>query len=145
VQRVQRASVTVEGRLVAAIGPGLAALIGVAPDDGPADIDYTASKIREMRVFADEQGRMNRSVGEAGGSVLLVSQFTLFGDLRRGRRPGFSTAAPPEMARARFDDLVQRMRGTGVPVETGVFQAHMQVELVNDGPVTILLDSRKTF
>ena len=98
-----------------------------------------------MRVFADEQGRMNRSVGDAGGSVLLVSQFTLFGDLRNGRRPGFSAAAPPDMARARFDDLVQRMRGTGVPVEAGVFQAHMEVALVNDGPVTLLLDSRKTF
>jgi D-aminoacyl-tRNA deacylase len=117
-------------------------LVGVADGDGPADIDYTASKICEMRIFADEQGRMNRSVGEAGGAVLLVSQFTLLADLRRGRRPGFSAAAPPDTARLLYDQVVARVRDRGLPVETGVFQAHMHVALVNDGPVTILLDSR---
>jgi D-tyrosyl-tRNA(Tyr) deacylase len=117
----------------------------VADGDGPADIDYTASKIREMRIFADEQGRMNRSVGEVGGSVLVVSQFTLLGDVRGGRRPGFTAAAPPETARVLYEQLVERLRDSSVPVATGVFQAQMLVELVNDGPVTILLDSRKTF
>ena len=140
-----RASVEVDGRIVASIDRGLLALVGVADGDGPADIDYTASKIREMRIFADEQGRMNRSVGEVGGGVLLVSQFTLLGDLRNGRRPGFTAAAPPDTARALYEQLVQRLRGAGVPVATGVFQAHMHVDLVNDGPVTILLDSRKSF
>lgn len=138
-----RASVTVDGRRVAAIGPGLLALVGVADGDGPADIAYTASKIREMRIFADEQGRMNRSVGEASGSVLLVSQFTLLADLSHGRRPGFSAAAPPDTARLLYEQVVQRVRDAGLPVETGVFQAHMQVDLVNDGPVTILLDSKR--
>ena len=140
-----RASVAVDGQVVASIERGLLALVGVADGDGPADIDYTASKIREMRIFADEQGRMNRSVGEVGGGVLLVSQFTLLGDLRNGRRPGFTAAAPPATARALYEQLVQRLRDTGVPVASGVFQAHMQVDLVNDGPVTILLDSRKSF
>jgi D-tyrosyl-tRNA(Tyr) deacylase len=117
----------------------------VAAGDAPADIDYTASKICEMRVFADEQGRMNRSVGEAGGAVLLVSQFTLLGDLRNGRRPGFSAAAPPEDARRLYEQVVARVRAAGLRVATGVFQAHMHVDLVNDGPVTILLDSRRQF
>ena len=142
---MQRASVTVGGQRVAAIGPGLLALVGVADGDGPADIDYTASKIRGMRIFADEQGRMNRSVGDVGGQVLLVSQFTLLGDLRRGRRPGFDAAAPPDAARLLYDQVVQRVRDDGLHVETGVFQTHMDVELVNDGPVTILIDSRRQF
>lgn len=136
---------TVDGRIVAAIGRGVLVLAGVAKGDGPADIGYTASKIREMRIFGDEQGRMNRSVADVGGSVLIVSQFTLLADLRRGRRPGFDAAAPPVTARVLFEQLVQRVRDTGVPVASGVFQAHMQVDLVNDGPVTILLDSRKSF
>ena len=140
-----RASVAVDGQVVASIDRGLLALVGVADGDGPPAIDYTASKISEMRIFADEQGRMNRSVGEVGGAVLLVSQFTLLGDLRNGRRPGFTAAAPPDTARALYEQLVQRLRGAGVPVATGVFQAHMHVDLVNDGPVTILLDSRKSF
>ena len=117
-------------------------MVGVADGDGPADIEYTASKIREMRIFGDEQGRMNRSVTDIGGSVLLVSQFTLLADVRRGRRPGFSAAAPPDIARHLYEQVLERLRGDGLVVETGVFQAHMQVELVNDGPVTILLDSR---
>lgn len=142
-QRVASASVSVDGQVVGRIGIGLLVLVGVAKDDGPADIDYTAGKIRELRVFPDADGRMNRSVVEADGAVLVVSQFTLLGDVRRGRRPGFDAAAPPEVARQVYDDLVGRLRSTGLPVETGVFQAHMAVESVNDGPVTILIDSRR--
>jgi len=142
-QRVLRASVTVEGRVVGQIGPGVLAFVGVAAGDGPADIDYTASKIREVRIFPDEQGRMNRSVHDMGGSVLLVSQFTLLGDVRKGRRPAFDAAADPQTARAAYDTLLAELRAAGLTVEAGVFQAHMEVELVNDGPVTILIDSRR--
>jgi len=145
VQRVSEASVSVDGRDVGQIGPGLLVLVGVAEGDAPADSEYIASKIRDLRIFADEQGRMNRSVTESGGAVLLVSQFTLLGDARKGRRPGFDGAAAPEAARHEYDALGARLRAMGVHVETGVFQAHMAVSLVNDGPVTILLDSRKTF
>jgi D-aminoacyl-tRNA deacylase len=140
-QRVSRASVAVEGRIVGRISHGLLVLVGVAKTDGPADIDFITSKIRDLRIFGDERGRLNRSIVEAGGAVLVVSQFTLLGDVRGGRRPGFSSAAPPDVARAIYDDLVARLRQAGLPVETGVFQAHMDVELVNDGPVTLLLDS----
>jgi len=135
----------VDGRIVGNIGAGLLVFVGVAEGDGPADLEYTASKIREMRVFGDEQGRMNRSVVDAGGSVLVVSQFTLLGDVRKGRRPAFDGAAAPETARGCYEDLVSRLKAHGLPVETGVFQAHMDVTLVNDGPVSILLDSRRLF
>ena len=145
IQRVSRASVTVDDRVVGAIGPGLVVFVGVAEGDEAADIDYTASKIRELRIFGDDQGRMNRSVVDAGGGVLVVSQFTLLADVRRGRRPGFDAAAAPEVAKAAYEDLVVRLRDAGLRVETGVFQAHMHVDLVNDGPVTILLDSRRLF
>ena len=145
IQRVSRAAVTVDDRVVGAIGPGLVVFVGVAEGDGAADIDYTASKIRELRIFGDDQGRMNRSVVDAGGGVLVVSQFTLLADVRRGRRPGFDAAAAPEVAKAAYEDLVVRLRDAGLRVETGVFQAHMLVDLVNDGPVTILLDSRRLF
>ena len=144
VQRVRRASVLVDGACVGRIDAGLLVLAGVMAGDGPADLDYIASKVRELRIFPDETGRMNRSVGEAGGGVLVVSQFTLAGDVRKGRRPAFDAAAPIPEARQMFDALVARLREAG-PVETGVFQAQMDVELVNDGPVTILLDSRKLF
>jgi D-tyrosyl-tRNA(Tyr) deacylase len=137
--------VTVDGSTVGRIGGGLLVFVGVADGDGPADLDYTASKIREMRIFADEQGRMNRSVVETGGSVLVVSQFTLLGDVRKGRRPAFDAAAAPDVARSCYETLVSRLKADGLPVETGVFQAHMDVTLVNDGPVTILLDSRRLF
>ena len=136
---------TVEGRVVGQIGAGLLALVGVADGDTPADLEYTASKIREMRIFPDADGRMNRSVVDSGGAVLVVSQFTLMGDVRNGRRPGFTGAAAPDVARRVYEDLVARLRSEGLPVETGVFQAHMHVELVNDGPVTILIDSRRAF
>ncbi len=144
-QRVTSARVTVDGRAVGEIGPGIVALVGVADGDGAADIEYTASKIHDLRIFGDEQGRMNRSVVDAGGAVLAVSQFTLLADVRRGRRPGFDAAAKPDVARQMYDALVVRLGELGLRVETGVFQAHMQVELVNDGPVTILLDSRHAF
>jgi D-tyrosyl-tRNA(Tyr) deacylase len=144
VQRVHHASVTVEGRIVGRISRGLLVFAGVARDDGPADIEYIASKVRELRIFADEAGRMNRSVIDVGGELLVVSQFTLLGDVRKGRRPAFDAAEAPDAARATFEALLGRLRQEG-PVETGVFQAHMDVSLSNDGPVTILLDSRRGF
>ena len=119
--------------------------VGVADGDTQADIEYTASKLLGLRVFSDADGKMNRSVVDAGGSLLLISQFTLFGDVRRGRRPSFIDAASPEAGRAAYEALVVRVKAGGVPVETGVFQAHMDVELINDGPVTLLLDSRRLF
>jgi D-tyrosyl-tRNA(Tyr) deacylase len=145
IQRVRSASVTVDDRVVAKIGLGLVALIGVADGDGPADIDYTASKIRDLRIFSDADGRMNRSVVDAGGEVLVLSQFTLMGDVRKGRRPAFDAAARPEEARGTYEAVVDAIRAAGLTVVTGVFQAHMHVALVNDGPVTILLDSRRDF
>jgi D-aminoacyl-tRNA deacylase len=145
IQRVASASVSVGGRVVGEIGKGLVALVGVADGDGAADIDYVASKIRGLRVFADEQGKMNRSVSDVGGGVLAISQFTLLGDVRRGRRPGFDAAAPADRARPAFDAVVRALRNAGMAVETGIFQAEMALTLTNDGPVTILLDSRRTF
>jgi D-tyrosyl-tRNA(Tyr) deacylase len=137
--------VTVNGDVVAEISAGLLVLVGVAEGDGPADIDYTASKIRDLRIFGDAHGRMNRSIADAGGAVLVVSQFTLLGDARHGRRPGFDQAAAPDAARATYEALIATLRAVGLPVASGVFQAHMDVALVNDGPVTILLDSRRLF
>jgi D-tyrosyl-tRNA(Tyr) deacylase len=145
VQRVTAASVVVDGKVVGAVGHGLVALIGVAKGDGPADIDYVASKIRGLRVFADEQGKMNRSVADAGGAVLAISQFTLLGDVRHGKRPGFDDAAPGAVAREVYEAVVLAIRNGGVPVETGIFQADMALTLTNDGPVTILIDSRRVF
>lgn len=150
VQRVTSARVTVGDRVVGEIGQGLMVLVGVEHGDGPADVAYVASKIRDLRIFeddGDEHGRkrMNRSVVDIGGRVLVVSQFTLSGDARNGRRPSFVTAASPELARALYEEVVGQLRAAGLGVETGEFQAMMQVALVNDGPVTILLDSRKTF
>jgi D-tyrosyl-tRNA(Tyr) deacylase len=143
VQRVTRAAVRVADETVGEISHGLLVLVGVVREDGPADAEYIAGKIRDLRIFPDDAGRMNRSVVETGGSVLAVSQFTLAGDCRRGRRPSFDAAAPPALASALYEDVVRRVREAGVPVATGRFQAEMQVELVNDGPVTLLLDSRK--
>jgi len=145
VQRVLQASVRVGEAEVGSIGPGLLVFAGVAAGDGPADVDYMASKVLGLRVFADEQGRMNRSVVDTGGALLVVSQFTLLGDVRRGRRPSFDEAADPDTARALFDALVSRLRAGGPRVETGTFQAHMHIDLVNDGPVTLLVDSRRLF
>jgi D-tyrosyl-tRNA(Tyr) deacylase len=145
VQRVASARVMVDGRVVGEIGRGLLVFVGVADGDGPSDVDYVAGKIRDLRVFPDAEGRMNRSVVETDGSVLVVSQFTLQADCRKGRRPSFDAAAPPSAAEALYEDVVRQVRAGGLHVATGVFQADMQVSLVNDGPVTLLLDSRKTF
>lgn len=142
-QRVSRASVRVAGALVGQIDRGLLVLVGVATGDGPADIAYIANKIREVRIFPDEEGKMNRSVVEANGAVLVVSQFTLMGDVRKGRRPAFDAAEAPDQARVAYEALLTALRDAALRVEAGVFQAHMDVELVNDGPVTILIDSRK--
>jgi D-aminoacyl-tRNA deacylase len=144
-QRVSRASVRVDGTTVGAIDGGLLVLAGVEAGDGPSDITFIATKIREVRMFPDADGKMNLSVQDAGGSVLVVSQFTLMGDVRKGRRPAFDAAEAPAAARLIYEALVAELRQFGLRIETGVFQAHMDVELVNDGPVTILLDSRKRF
>jgi D-tyrosyl-tRNA(Tyr) deacylase len=141
-QRVTGARVTVADREVGAIGRGIVALVGVEQGDGPADTDYIARKIRDLRIFEDAEGRMNLALGDVGGAVLAVSQFTLLADCRKGRRPSFLAAAPPAEAKASYDGLVELLRREGVAVATGEFQAIMQVSLVNDGPVTILLDSR---
>ena len=142
-QRVLSADVTVDGRRVGAIGSGVLVLLGVEAGDGPSDVAYTVDKIAELRCFADEAGRMNKSVAAIGGGVLVVSQFTLCGDTRKGRRPSFDAAAPPEEARLLYEDVVRQLRARALPVETGEFQANMAVALINDGPVTFLVDSRK--
>jgi D-tyrosyl-tRNA(Tyr) deacylase len=149
-QRVTRARVTVAERVTGEIGHGLLAFVGVEHEDTAADLEYIATKIRDVRIFEDDGGadgrkRMNRSVVDVGGSVLVVSQFTLSGDVRRGRRPSFDGAAPPDVGRAMYEALVDTLRATGLPVETGEFQAMMRVDLENNGPVTILLDSRRRF
>ena len=145
VQRVASARVRVGEHVVGEIGPGLLVFVGVGQGDGPSDVEYIAGKVRDLRVFEDDRGKMNRSLTEAGGSVLVVSQFTLYGDCRKGRRPAFDAAAPPTVARALYDDLVRSLRVASIPVHTGEFQAFMQVELVNDGPVTLLLESARRF
>ena len=145
VQRVTRARVVVNAAETGAIRRGLLVFVGVANEDGPPDVQYIAAKIRDLRVFPDEAGRMNRSVIDVGGEVLVVSQFTLLADCRKGRRPSLDTAAPPSLALALYEDVVRSLRADGIAVATGVFQADMQVELVNDGPVTVLLDSHREF
>ena len=145
VQRVTSARVTVDDRVTGEIAAGLLVLLGVEDGDGPSDVQYIASKIRDLRIFSDDAGKMNLSVLDRQGAVLVVSQFTLAGDARNGRRPSFASAAPPQIARAMYEDVVRELKSSGLRVETGEFQAMMQVALVNDGPVTILLDSRKTF
>ena len=145
IQRVTEASVTVEGELVSAIGPGYMVLVGAEEGDGPADVRYAADKIAGLRVFEDADDKMNLSVKDVGGSVLLVSQFTLLGDARHGRRPSFSHAARPEVAEPMVDELAELLRAHGIETKTGRFRTHMMVSLVNDGPVTILLDSRREF
>ena len=149
VQRVASARVTVEPRTVGEIGRGLLVFVGVEKGDADADVSYVASKVRDLRIFEDEgdesgRKRMNRSVTDIGGEVLVVSQFTLSGDVRRGRRPSFDDAAPPDEARALYEDVVRELRTSGLTVATGEFQAMMRVQLENDGPVTILIDSRRT-
>jgi D-tyrosyl-tRNA(Tyr) deacylase len=145
VQRVSRAKVTIDGVITGEIGEGLLVLLGVGRRDTEADAEYLAGKVTGLRIFHDEQGKMNRSVGDSGGAVLVVSQFTLFGDARRGKRPSFDDAARPEEARRLYECFVDKIRAAGLRCETGRFQEMMSVELVNEGPVTILLDSEKRF
>ncbi|MFO7173421.1 MAG: D-aminoacyl-tRNA deacylase [Bacillota bacterium] len=141
VQRVSRGRVTVGGAVVGEIGRGYVVLLGVARDDTPEDARYLAEKVAHLRIWEDEAGKMNRSLLEVGGAALVVSQFTLYADTRRGRRPSFEQAARPEVAEPLYERFCAELRSLGVPVATGRFQAHMEVELVNDGPVTILLES----
>ncbi len=145
IQRVSEARVRVDGEVIGAIGPGLLLLLGIAEGDGVSDVDALAEKIVGLRIFEDEAGKMNRSVGEIGGGILVVSQFTLLGDCRQGRRPSFIAAARPEVALPLYESFVAAIRSRGIPVATGRFQADMAVELINDGPVTLLVDSRKQF
>lgn len=145
VQRVSRAQVIVDGETVGEIGRGLLVLLGVTHADTEADADYLAGKIAGLRIFEDETGKMNLDTAGVSGGILVVSQFTLYGDARRGKRPSFDAAAPPEHARRLYEYFVERIRAAGLLCQTGRFQEMMQVELVNDGPVTILLDSQKTF
>ena len=145
IQRVSEASVEVSNAVVGEIGAGFVVLVGVGREDVNADADYLAEKIVNLRVFEDDEGKMNHSISETGGSMLVVSQFTLYGDVRRGRRPSYGDAAEPDKANELYEYFVERLKSFGVRVETGVFQAMMKVSLTNDGPVTILLDSRKLF
>ena len=145
VQRVSSAAVIVDGHVTGRIARGLLVLVGVGREDGPRDVEYVAGKVRDLRLFEDETGKMNRSLGDMHGAALVVSQFTLYGDCRRGRRPSFDAAAPPDEAEPLYDAVVRTLREGGTSVETGVFRAMMDVELVNDGPVTVLLDSARAF
>jgi D-tyrosyl-tRNA(Tyr) deacylase len=141
IQRVSQAEVRVEGAVTGRIGHGLVVLLGVGHDDGPGEAEFLAEKIVGLRIFEDDAGKMNRSLAEVGGAMLVVSQFTLYGDARKGRRPSFTDAAPPELAERLYEAFVDRVRGQDIEVATGVFRAHMDVSLVNDGPVTIWLDT----
>jgi D-tyrosyl-tRNA(Tyr) deacylase len=143
VQRVSKGSVTVEGREIGSIGKGFVVLLGVSGDDGLEDVEYLADKIVNLRVFEDSDGKMNLSLKDVGGDLLVISQFTLYGDCRKGRRPSFTQAAPPEGAEELYEEFVKECRLRDVRVETGQFQAHMEVELVNDGPVTLIIYSKR--
>jgi D-tyrosyl-tRNA(Tyr) deacylase len=145
VQRVSQASVVVAGETVGAIDQGLMVLLGVAQNDTAQDTSYLVEKTVGLRIFEDEEGKMNRSVEDIGGSILVISQFTLLGDCRKGRRPGFTDAAPPELADALYTTYVDALRKRGITVATGIFRAEMKVSLINEGPVTLMLDSRKQF
>jgi D-aminoacyl-tRNA deacylase len=144
-QRVREAAVTVDGEIVGSIGPGLLVYLGAASEDEAADVEFMAQKLVTLRIFPDDDGKMSRSVIDTGGSMLVVSQFTLFGDVRRGRRPSFDGAAEPERANALYEQVCARARELGINVETGRFRAMMHVSSVGDGPVTILIDSKKLF
>ncbi|MGH2754107.1 MAG: D-aminoacyl-tRNA deacylase [Actinomycetota bacterium] len=145
VQRVSEAGVTIDGRSAGSIGAGVCVLLGISPDDGPEEVEWAADKIANLRIFSDEDGKMNRSLLEIGGGALIVSQFTLYGDARKGRRPSFIKAAAGPEAEALYEDVVARVRSLGIRCATGEFGAMMQVWLTNDGPVTILLDSTRAF
>jgi D-tyrosyl-tRNA(Tyr) deacylase len=145
IQRVTKASVEVEGKIVGEIASGVLVLLGVSNDDQTTDADYIGDKIINLRIFNDEQGKMNLSLADTSGAMLVVSQFTLLGDARKGRRPSYIEAAAPEKATSLYEYFVAQVRSKGIQVQTGIFQAMMQVSLVNDGPVTILIDSKKSF
>lgn len=145
VQRVIKGSVTVDEKVTGEINEGLVVLLGVGKEDTKKDLDYITDKIVNLRIFEDEEGKMNLSLLDIGGSLLAVSQFTLYGDCRKGRRPGFDSAAPPEMAEVMYNEFVSNCKEAGVTVETGIFRADMMVEIHNNGPVTMLLDSRREF
>lgn len=145
VQRVKSASVTVDGELVSEIGAGVLIFLGVAHDDTATELEYIANKVTNLRIFEDEEGKMNRSLLETGGAALVVSQFTLYGDCRKGRRPSFINAARPEVANALYEQFIGALEQQNIPTQGGTFQAMMDVQLINDGPVTILLDSDKQF
>ncbi|MGB0740348.1 MAG: D-aminoacyl-tRNA deacylase [Planctomycetaceae bacterium] len=145
IQRVSEASVTVDGQITGQIGMGFMILLGIAEDDTQQDVIWIAGKIAGLRVFEDTEGKMNLALADVSGAVLLVSQFTLYGDCRKGRRPSFVQAARPDKAIELYECVAAELRGMGLPVETGTFQAHMHVKLLNDGPVTLLLDSRRIF
>lgn len=145
VQRVTKGKVTIQGETVGEIGQGLVVLLGVGQEDDQEDLEYLASKIVNLRIFYDEEGKMNRSVKDVGGQMLVVSQFTLYGDCRKGRRPSFIKAAPPDKANELYEEFVKLIEAEGIPVATGHFQEEMLVEIHNDGPVTILLDSERQF
>ncbi len=145
IQRVKQARVSVEGKVIGEIKQGLLVFIGVGKGDEEADADYLAAKIPQLRIFEDAEGRFNRSLLETKGAILVVSQFTLFGDCRRGRRPSFSDAAEPELARKLYQHFIAKLKENAITVAQGEFQAHMEVELINDGPVTLLLDSMRAF
>lgn len=144
-QRASRASVTVDDEVVAGMDRGLVVLVGVGDEDGPDDVDYLARKIVGLRIFEDDQGKMNLSVRDVGAGIMIVPQFTLYGDCRRGRRPSFDASAPPETAEQLYEQLVEDVRERAGEVQTGEFKSYMELELVNDGPVTLLLDSKKNF
>ena len=145
VQRTTKSSVSVDGTIIATAGRGLTVLLGVGVDDTEQDANYLADKITHLRVFTDQNGKMNLSLLDVGGELMAVSQFTLFGDCRKGRRPGFDQAAPPDRAKMLYELFVEAVKAYGVPVACGQFQAHMLVSLDNDGPVTLLLDSKRNF
>lgn len=145
VQRVSQAGVVIDGSTKATIGRGLTILLGISRSDTGRDIQRMADKIIHLRIFPDEEGKMNNSLADINGEMLIVSQFTLYGDCRKGRRPGFSTAASPELAKPLYQQFIEEVKKQNIHVATGIFQAAMAVELVNDGPVTLLLDSEKTF
>ncbi len=145
IQRVSKASVKISDKVAGQIGQGLVGLAAIAEDDSDQDISYMSEKIANLRIFEDESGKMNKSILEVKGEILAISNFTLYGDIRKGRRPDFTSAAKPDKAKPLFDKFVELLKGRGLKVEVGEFQAMMDVELVNDGPVTILLDSKKTF
>jgi D-aminoacyl-tRNA deacylase len=141
IQRVSHASVSVKNTIVGKINHGILALVAISPDDSNIDIDFTIKKLTELRIFSDENGKFNYSVQDVNGSILMVSQFTLLGETKKGRRPSFTKAAPPQKAKSCFNSLVEKLQTTGITVETGQFGAHMEVNLLNDGPVTLIIDS----